>query len=207
LFAPSVYHGDRSRRSIALTFDDGPTQGTLELLDVLERSGARATFFQCGTQVGRLPEVAREVQSRGHEIGNHSHTHARLYLRSAAFIRDEIARAQDAIATATGRTPVLFRAPYGVRWFGMRTVQRELGLMGVMWTALGRDWRLGGEAVAARVTAAARAGAIICLHDGRELMSDPDISNTVDAVRRAVPLLIDRGFRFETVSDILCPKT
>jgi hypothetical protein len=45
------------------------------------------------------------------------------------------------------------------------------------------------------------------LHDGRELMSDPDISNTVDAVRRAVPLLIDRGFRFETVSDILCPKT
>lgn len=207
LFGPSVCHGDRSRRAIALTFDDGPTRGTLDLLDVLARFGVRATFFHCGAQVERAPAIAREVAARGHEIGNHTHTHARLYLRTSRFIHEELARAQSAIGAATGQAPRLFRAPYGVRWFGLRAAQRELGLLGVMWTALGRDWRLPAEAVAARIAEAAQPGAIVCLHDGRELAPDPDVSNTVEAVRRSLPLLIDSGFGFETVSQIICPKT
>jgi peptidoglycan-N-acetylglucosamine deacetylase len=207
LFGPSVYHGDRSRRAIALTFDDGPTRGTLELLGVLDGFGVRGTFFQCGAQVNRRTDVAREVAARGHEIGNHTYTHAYLHLRSAGFIHDEIARAQEEIVKTTGRVPALFRAPYGVRWLGLRAAQRRLGLLGVMWTSLGRDWRLPAREVSARILSGAGPGSIICLHDGRELDPDPDISNTIKAVKSSIPVLLDMGFRFETVSEILCPTT
>lgn len=206
LFGPSVWRGVSSRPAVALTFDDGPSESTAELLELLGRHGARATFFQCGVHVRRLPEVARAVAAAGHEIGNHTDSHARLYLRTAGFIREELRRAQDSIAAATGVRPALFRAPFGTRWFGLRQAQRELGLLGVMWTAIGQDWKRPAEAVAARLSAAASSGAIFCLHDGRELQVRPDIAATLGAVRRLLPELRDRGYHLESVSEILCPK-
>src|SRR5215472_3040915 len=86
LFAPSVYRGPASRRSIALTFDDGPSESTPELLRLLAEHNVLATFFECGASVERLPEIAREVAGRGHEVGNHSYSHPRFYFRSTAFI-------------------------------------------------------------------------------------------------------------------------
>src|SRR6266852_2387001 len=86
LFAPSVYRGPASRHAIALTFDDGPSESTPALLRVLADHDIPATFFQCGANVERLPEIACEVVRRGHEIGNHSHTHPRFYFRNPAFI-------------------------------------------------------------------------------------------------------------------------
>jgi peptidoglycan/xylan/chitin deacetylase (PgdA/CDA1 family) len=204
LFGPSVWRGSRSRRSIALTFDDGPSESTPELLEVLAEHRAAATFFQCGTNVERLPHVAREVARAGHEIGNHGYSHARLYFRSAASIHEELRRAQEVIAEATGRTPVLFRAPYGVRWPGMREAQRRLGLTGVMWTAIGKDWKLNSARIFGRLLQAAGNGAIFCLHDGRDIRPKPDIRETLEAVRRLVPELQARGFRLETVSQLVC---
>src|ERR1700689_2758705 len=128
LFAPSVYRGPGSRRAIAFTFDDGPSESTPDLLRLLEAQGVAATFFQCGVNVERLPEIAREVARRGHEVGNHSHTHPKFYFRNPGFIRDELARAQDAIQNAAGVSPALFRAPFGVRWPGLREAQRRLHL-------------------------------------------------------------------------------
>jgi peptidoglycan/xylan/chitin deacetylase (PgdA/CDA1 family) len=101
----------------------------------------------------------------------------------------------------------LLRPPYGVRWFGLREIQRQLGLTGVMWTTLGLDWMLPAEAISRRLARGARNGAIFCLHDGRAGRPLPDIRPTLDAVRRLAPELLDRGFHFETVSQILCPTT
>jgi peptidoglycan-N-acetylglucosamine deacetylase len=206
MFGPSIWHGPANRPAIALTFDDGPSESTPEVLEALGRHGARATFFQCGANVRRLPGIARQVAGAGHEVGNHGDTHRPLYLRSGKFIRDEVARAQEAIGTAAGVTPRLFRAPYGARWFGLSRAQREFGLLGVMWTAIGRDWKLEAGAVACRLQRAARNGAIFCLHDGRQTGVRPDIRHTVEAVRRLVPELQARGFHFETVSELICPK-
>src|SRR5690242_13415690 len=136
LFAPSVYRGPASRRSVALTFDDGPSESTPELLGLLAQHDVPATFFQCGANVERLPEVARQVAGSGHEVGNHSHTHPRFYFRTPAFIQEELIRAQEVIGTVTGVSPVLFRSPFGVRWPGMRSAQRRLNLLGVMWTVI-----------------------------------------------------------------------
>ena len=74
-----------------------------------------------------------------------------------------------------------------------------------MWTAIGYDWSLRAEEVVARIAARASNGAILCLHDGRELRAKPDIGVTVEAVRRLVPMLLDRGYKFETVSRLICP--
>lgn len=204
LLAPSVYKGVSTRRSIALTFDDGPSESTPELLELLDRHRATATFFQCGSNVRRLPRVAREVASAGHEIGNHSDTHPYLYLKGARFILDQLTRAQESIEASTGLNPRLFRAPYGVRWFGLREAQRRLGLLGVMWTTIGVDWRWTSQQVASLLDRRARNGAIFCLHDGRLLEPRPDISVTIRAVEQLLPLLIDKGYHFERVSDILC---
>lgn len=207
IFGPSVYHGAKDRPSIALTFDDGPTESTLELVELLNKYKTPATFFCCGVSVRRLTGVARDLVRAGHEIGNHSDTHTRLYLRSPGFVAQEIRRAQETISQAAGVAPVLFRAPYGARWFGMRRVQRELGLTGVMWTAIARDWRLPAEAIVRRLLRYAQNGAIFCLHDGRSGAPRPDIRPTIEAVRRLIPELSARGYRFETVSQILCPTT
>jgi peptidoglycan/xylan/chitin deacetylase (PgdA/CDA1 family) len=205
LLAPSVYRGCTARPAIALTFDDGPSESTPELLDILSRYDASATFFQCGANVRRLPEIARDVVAAGHEIGNHTDTHPKLYLKSSDFIYRELAAAGETIERVTGARPRLFRAPYGARWFGLRDAQRKLGLMGVMWTTLALDWKWPAARVARRILNGARNGAIFCLHDGRRLEPRPDIRVTLQAVREVLPKLIERGFHFERVTEIQCP--
>ena len=205
IFGPSVYRGPHGKRAIALTFDDGPSESTPELLRVLSDYRVPATFFQCGASIRRLPAVPREVLTEGHEIGNHSDTHPAMYLRSARFIYREFEAAQRTIERVIGVTPKLLRAPLGTRWFGFDAMQRRLGLLGVMWTTIGLDWKLDSGQVARRVLRDARNGAIICLHDGRVLEAKPDIRSTIDAVRQIVPALLDQGYTFQTVSQLLCP--
>jgi peptidoglycan/xylan/chitin deacetylase (PgdA/CDA1 family) len=188
LLSPSVYRGALARPAIALTFDDGPSESTPELLELLSRHGVPATFFQCGANVRRLPQVSREVAAQGHEIGNHTDTHPKLYLQSSGFIYGELAAAQETIER-----------------FGLRQAQQRLGLLGVMWTTLALDWKWPEPRVAQRLLDGARNGAIFCLHDGRRLESRPDIRVTLGALRAVLPKLMEKGFHFEKVTDILCP--
>jgi peptidoglycan/xylan/chitin deacetylase (PgdA/CDA1 family) len=189
---------------MALTFDDGPSESTPELLRILDTLRLRATFFMCGANVRRLPRIAEEVASAGHEIGNHSYTHARFDFKSPDFIYNEMELAQETIRKTTGSNPSYFRAPYGVRWFGLRRAQQRLGLTGVMWTVIGRDWTLSAPSVTRRLLDGASNGGILCLHDGRTILPAPDIANTIDAVRAAIPKLLDRGFQFRTIAEMLC---
>ena len=205
--APSHHRGVRSRRAIALTFDDGPSESTPMLLDLLVKHGVRATFFQCGANVRRLPEVARRVAVEKHCVGNHTVSHPLLSLHSAKFIYSEMAEAQRIIKDATGGEPRWFRPPFGVRWFGLRSAQERLRLTSVLWSTIGKDWKWPAEAVASRLMAGATEGAIFCLHDGRALQVRPDIDTTLQAVARVIPMLRDQGFLFETVDEILCPTT
>jgi len=205
VFGPSVWRGPAGRKAIALTFDDGPSPATPRLLDLLARYDAPATFFQVGENVTVYPEIARAVSAAGHELGNHSQTHPNFALKSPARIESEFTLAQQAIAQATGHQPSLLRAPFGVRWFGFRAMQQRLGLTGVMWTTIGLDWKLTAQAIADRIISRAHDGDIICLHDGRGTLKDPDVNCTLEAVRLILPVLLDRGYHFETVTQLLCP--
>lgn len=203
MFGPSVFRGPGARKSIALTFDDGPSEGTPELLDYLAKEGVTATFFQCGMHVKRLPHVAGQVAAAGHEIGNHSYSHPKLPFKSREFISEEFSAAQWTIQEETGVTPQLLRAPYGFRWMGLREVQERLLLLGVMWTVIGYDWRWPTEKVSQWVLSHVSPGGIICLHDGRGASLQPDIRNTIAAVKEIVPRLRGQGYRFETVTGLL----
>jgi peptidoglycan/xylan/chitin deacetylase (PgdA/CDA1 family) len=205
VFGPSTWRGDTTRKSVALTFDDGPSPSTPLFLGALAEYRARATFFQIGANVVRHPDIARAVLAAGHEIGNHSHTHLNFALKPASVITSDFTMAQTAIRDATGVRPVLVRAPYGVRWFGFRRMQAELGLKGVMWTVMGLDWKLPAAAIADRVLSHVFNGGIICLHDGRGTQENPDVAPALEAVRRIVPSLIAAGYHFESVSELLWP--
>jgi peptidoglycan/xylan/chitin deacetylase (PgdA/CDA1 family) len=206
LLAPSVWKGPRSRRAIALTFDDGPSESTPLVLELLAAHNARATFFVCGANVARLPAIARQTADAGHEIGNHSYSHSRFDFRAREFMRVDIEDAQRTILGACGVMPTLFRVPYGVRWFGLGEVQRELGLTGVMWSVIGLDWKLPPEAITKRLLGGASNGAIFCLHDGREKKENPDVVATIQALTVLLPELRKRGYDLVTVSELLSAK-
>jgi peptidoglycan/xylan/chitin deacetylase (PgdA/CDA1 family) len=204
VFGPSIWRGAPGQKTIALTFDDGPSPATPRILGILAGYGVPATFFQCGENVLRAPELSQAVCAGPHEIGNHSHTHPNFALKRPSYIDDDFRRAQSAIANATARVPTLMRPPFGVRWFGFRGMQARLGLRCILWTVIGLDWKLRAAAIAARVLSHARDGAIICLHDGRGTLKDPDATETIEAVRRIVPSLLENGYHFETVSQLIC---
>ena len=159
----------RLRREIALTFDDGPDPATTpRVLDMLAARGARSTFFCVGRRVESNRDVAAEIARRGHRVENHSYRHRNAFwFLPPALLRDEIERAQDAIATATGRAPRLFRAPAGIRSPLLEPALARAGLDLVAWTRRGFD-TVSGDAgrVLARLARGLAPGDILLLHDG-----------------------------------------
>ena len=177
------------RSAVALTFDDGPhPQGTPAVLDALERSGATATFFLVGEQVAARPGLAAEIVARGHEVGIHSYHHrAATWLAPRAF-RDDLDRAVDAVAQATGLTPPLYRPPRGVFTYSALAEVRSRGLFPVLWAADGRDWRgtATPESISGRIVRALRGGEVVLLHDSDFYASPGSWRNTLGAL----PLLL-----------------
>src|SRR5712692_63620 len=98
LFGPAVVRGSAAGRRVAITFDDGPVAPfTEQILDILRQRKVPATFFLCGRNVERFPEIARRIQAEGHAIGNHTSSYSFLYFRRRSEMADEIARTQAAI--------------------------------------------------------------------------------------------------------------
>lgn len=183
-------------RDIALTFDDGPSNETARFIDALQRLDVPATFFVCGLNVQRRPEVARLIVEAGHAIGNHTYSHPCLPLCSRSRVSDEVARTQDAIGAATGERPTLFRPPFGLRSPALRTLLPAHGLRGIHWSVIGKDWKRNADQISGRLLSHATAGSILCLHDGDRTAAVADRSQTLAAVLRVVPILRDRGLRF-----------
>ncbi|MBK7930401.1 MAG: polysaccharide deacetylase family protein [Bryobacterales bacterium] len=202
VFGPSLWRGHPARPRVALTFDDGPSPATEAILDLLQEFSARATFFQIGQAALGSPALARRVSAAGHEIGNHTLSHAALYAKTPAGVYGEVSGAQRVLQEIHGGAPRWFRAPYGCRWFGLRDALRDHGLTGVMWSCLGLDWKRPARSVAARVIAHAGNGSIICLHDGRAGQPGADCRVTVEALRLILPALRQRQLELVTLSEV-----
>ena len=179
-----------SGRGYALTFDDGPhTQGTPAVLEVLARTGTRATFFLVGEQVQRNPALAREVLAAGHGIGLHCHRHRNLLRLGPRQVREDIERARAAIEDATGASPALYRPPYGLPNAAALCLASRRGWRTLLWSHWGRDWeaRATPESIARRATDGAGEGSVLLLHDA-------DHYGALGSWRRtaaALPLLLD----------------
>jgi peptidoglycan/xylan/chitin deacetylase (PgdA/CDA1 family) len=183
---------------VALTFDDGPHPDvTPAVLDLLDRRGARATFFCVGRKVAAHPDLVAEVHRRGHAVENHtlSHPHAFGFYGPLAMER-EIQAAQDAIAAATGRAPRLFRAPVGIRNPWLDRVLARLDLRLVSWTRRGLDTvRADASRVAARLLRGLAAGDILLLHDGSSARDASGRAVTLDALDLVLDGLEAAGLR------------
>ncbi|MEV6944457.1 polysaccharide deacetylase family protein [Streptomyces sp. NPDC051172] len=153
---------------VALTFDDGPDPlSTPFFLRTLEEREVTATFFLLGCQARRSPGLVREIAAAGHEIGIHGWLHRPLLLRGPRATYDDLARARDTVGALTGRTPTLFRPPYGVMSTGAHLAARRLGLTPVLWTTWGEDWtaRATPDSVHRTVTRDLDGGGTVLLHD------------------------------------------
>jgi peptidoglycan/xylan/chitin deacetylase (PgdA/CDA1 family) len=209
LFGPTVRHTSSAKR-IALTFDDGPNPAvTPQLLDLLERHSASATFFLIGRFVRECPELAREISARGHLLGNHTHTHPNLFLQSRAGIRDELARCQDAISEAMGSVPRWMRPPYGYRNPLLNREVRHAEMLGVvMWSKICRDWKPQPPERLIKTLAnvghrrglnSKDEGDIVLLHDGGSRALGADRHHVVAALEHWLPRWRDAGMEFVTI--------
>ena len=133
--------GAAAGAGVALTFDDGPhAQGTPAVLELLRAAGAHATFFLVGEQVVRRPAVAAEIAAAGHEIALHCDRHRNLMRLTPGQMLDDLERATDRIAEASGRVPVLYRPPYGLLTTPALRFARARAHETLLWSAHGRDW-------------------------------------------------------------------
>ena len=154
---------------VALTFDDGPNPAiTPWVLDELDKHAAKATFFCVGQHVRAHPELTREIVKRGHVIENHSNLHSHAFSTfGLKRLRLDIEAAQATIAEHTGRKPVLFRAPAGLRSPLLEPVLAHCGLQLTSWTRRGFDTvERDQEKVFHRLDKNLSAGDILLLHDG-----------------------------------------
>lgn len=206
LYGRTLTHG-ADPAQMALTYDDGPNDPhTLRLLDVLAKHQARATFFLIGRYVRQRPEIARLIQAEGHEIGNHTETHANLIFVSETRLRQELDDCRKALEDAIGRPAPLFRPPFGGRRPNVLRTVREMGLEPVMWSVTSYDWsaRSSGEIVNKVVRQVERRrrplGEIVLLHDGGHRAFGADRSFTVDATR----ILLEKfsGKKFVSISGL-----
>ncbi len=184
--------------SVALTFDDGPSDDTARVLDALDEAGVKATFFVLGRAAEARPDLVRETARRGHAVALHGHTHARLLAAGPAKVAREIDQCRDAIRRAGVEPAPLFRAPHGWKGPFLSRALRERGLTLVAWTRGAWDTeRPGAAEIAARAARRPRRGEILLLHDG---CGTPGIDPRRDQTAEAVPEIVRRwreaGFSF-----------
>lgn len=205
---------------LALTFDDGPNPSiTPQLLDLLAKHNAKATFFLVGKFVRECPELTKEIAARGHVIGNHTDTHPNLFFCGPQETKDQLVRCQEAIHHATWAAPRWFRPPFGFRSPWLIEIAQRHGMRTAMWTRIPGDWRtkpsawlierLQPVATAAKENLAkaekgeTTTGEVICLHDGDYKRQNGDRRHTVEALAHWLPRWRDLGLEFVTMDETL----
>lgn len=175
---------------VYLTFDDGPTPYTTQILDLLKKNNAKATFFVIGQQVAkRAPTVARAYRE-GHAVENHTWSHPTLTRLTWADFRSQIARTNVAVQKATGDAPECIRPPYGSYNKGTLIRAQRFGMPLVLWSIDSRDWaRPGTGRIVKNVLNNVGDGSIVLMHDG----GGPR-AQTVAAVKYLLPELRKRGY-------------
>jgi peptidoglycan/xylan/chitin deacetylase (PgdA/CDA1 family) len=189
-FGGGVTHGPTTARQVALTFDDGPNvTATLPIMDILDRAGVTATFFEVGRAIDQDPQITQTLFEHGQLLGNHSYHHDQWRWLDPRY--PELERTQDAFRRKIGRCPAFFRPPHGDRTPFLARVVRDHHMKMVLWNDSAHDWdEPDYRTIARRIVERAEPGSIILLHDG--LDGDPTVNRSV--LVRALPLIL-RGLR------------
>ena len=196
-----IYKNNKNNENkIALTFDDGPhPRQTPEILDILDEYGIKATFFVIGVNVKNYPEAFQETIRRGHEIGNHTYSHPHLSGADYNTLKNEIDKCESAISLLSDYKPKLFRPPEGWIDSDVKTLSAQYDYNVILWNIDTKDWaHTSPDKIVKYVTDNVKPGDIILMHDyiGKN-------SPTAEALRGFIPVLLERGYQFVVVSELI----
>jgi peptidoglycan/xylan/chitin deacetylase (PgdA/CDA1 family) len=215
-----VWSADPASRTVALTFDDGPTeQFTARVLDLLAAHRVTATFFVIGALVDRHPDLVRRARDAGHELGNHSYDHVSAAKTGGPQVREAMARGAQAVEQVTGTRPRWYRPPRGeitsATMLAAQATSQEVALWSVV-----RDGADGGRrdddagGVRTHLLGAIHPGAVVDLHDGIGRSAWVGLPSDSLIARRSAELAVlpevltgwaAAGYRFATLSELI-PK-
>ena len=183
-----------SHKRIALTFDDGPHKNvTDQILTTLQKYDVKATFFVLGQNAAKYPDVVKKADAFGHEIANHTWSHKNLTKLNTQQMRAEIDRANEAICDATGKTPTMYRPPFGAM---DEKVRESIDLTPVLWNVDTLDWQhKTPKKTLANLKAQAKDNGIILMHDIHQ--------QSADALEDVILYLKEEGYEFVTTSQLL----
>ena len=184
---------------IAITYDDGPSQYTAELLDGLKARGAKATFFVVGYQAQARPSIVQREWMEGHQVANHTWDHPQLTKQSAAGVQSQLSRTDAMLDRAIGFDQnYMLRPPYGDYSNDVVLTARGMGYEVIQWSVDSLDWKnLGVQPMTDRATKSVQSGDIILFHN--------DSQYILDALPTILKSYREQGFTVVPVSQLLLP--
>jgi peptidoglycan-N-acetylglucosamine deacetylase len=195
-----LYCGGGKRPYVALTFDDGPSRWTPQLVDVLHANAARATFFEVGKKAVARPDLVRLEATVG-EVGDHSWSHPSLQSLPNARVVGQLELQQNAVERITGTRPNLFRPPFGAQDARVDSIAADLGLLDVLWNVDSGDASgvstPSSSQIVQNLKQRVRPGAIVLLHE------DETVPRAIDAMKEFLPQLRQLGLHAVSVSELL----
>lgn len=186
-----------NERAVALTFDDGPTEYTIEALNLLKRFNCKGTFFCIGNKVNQYPEIVENCFKEGHDIGNHTFSHSKLTgFRNTNEIVEEITQTDHIIESVIGVIPKYFRPPFGVTNPSIMRAVKKTGHTVIGWNVRSLDTVKNQEdKIFKRIVKQIRPGSIILLHDTSE--------KSIHVLERLLNYIAENNFRCVTVEELL----
>ncbi len=184
-------------KKIALTFDDGPHEMTVKILDLLLKYNARATFFCIGNQIEKFPEILQRVIDEGHVVGNHTLSHSKSFgFFSTSQVKEEVEQTDTLLQNKTNKKPLLFRPPFGVTNPNVAKAIAETGHYVVGWNIRSLDTVIEDEdKIFQRIKKKVRPGSIVLLHDTS--------LKTVNVLERLLLFLQSENYEIITVDKLL----
>ena len=194
-----IYSVETDEKKVAISFDAAwGNEQTSELLDILDRYEVKATFFLVGQWVDNFPESVKEIASKGHDVENHSNTHAHMPELSLEGMTEEIVSCNDKIKALTGKCPTLFRPPYGDYDNNVVGAVKNQNMYCIQWDVDSLDWKdLSAAQITERITSKITNGSIVLLHNGAK--------NTPEALPSIIEGIRAQGYELVPISELV-PK-
>lgn len=195
------FHGNRNKKEIALTFDDGPSKETEKVLDILKSYNAKATFFIWGQRIKGREEIIEKIIKEGHEIANHSYEHKRLAFKSKTYIEEDLKKCDNELYKFKIKTN-LFRPPGLSMLYNLFRVCKKLEKKIIIYDLISDDWKKPGiEKVVNKVLRKTKNGSIIDFHDYVEGIGTNE--EIIPILKKIIPELKKAEYKMVSVSKLL----
>lgn len=197
MYIQSLCRGTAQQKSIAITFDDGPSEYTPAVLDLLAVYKVKATFFCVGKAIEAYPQIVKRIHDEGHIIGNHSYSHHALFdFFMANKMTAELLKTQDLIEKHTSKKPRLFRPPYGVTNPALAKAVKRLNYTSIGWSLRSFDTlNCKNEKILKRLERKLKAGDIVLFHDNRE--------NSPELLKSFIEMALSKQFEIKSLDLLL----